>query len=70
MPPLSGQEVVKALERLGFLLVSQRGSHAKLRRGVATCIVPLHRELKRGTLAGLLRQADVAIEDLLGALMQ
>ena len=61
---------MRALERLGFELIGQRGSHAKLRRQRTTCIVPLHRELKKGTLAGVLRQAQVTSQDLHEALMQ
>lgn len=70
LPPLSGQEVMRGLEKLGFELAGQRGSHAKLRRGGTICIVPLHKELKRGTLAGVLRQADVTADALLAALAQ
>jgi predicted RNA binding protein YcfA (HicA-like mRNA interferase family) len=33
-----------------------------LRRGSAGCVVPLHREIKRGTLGGILRQAGVGAE--------
>lgn len=70
LPALSGRDVVRALERLGFEEMGQRGSHLKLRRADAVCIVPLHPELKRGTLAGVLRQARVSADELLGALAQ
>ena len=53
------------LERLGFEPVRQRGSHVVLRRGDVGCVVPLHKEVKTGTLAGLLRQAGVTIDELL-----
>lgn len=66
-PPLSGRDLVRALERLGFREVSQRGSHMKLRRDDTVCIVP-HR--KKGTLAGILRQAKVTPDELLKAVMQ
>lgn len=68
LPVLSGAEVVKGLERLGFLQVRQRGSHVVMRKGSVGTVVPLHREVKVGTLAGLLRQAQVAPEDFLRAL--
>jgi predicted RNA binding protein YcfA (HicA-like mRNA interferase family) len=52
MPKLrrvSGEEAIRALERLGFRQVRQRGSHVILRRetaqGSVGCVVPLHREL-------------------------
>lgn len=68
LPRVSGQDVIDALRRLGFEAVRQRGSHVVMRRGDSGCVVPLHDELKVGTLAGLLRQAQVAPEDLIGAL--
>jgi predicted RNA binding protein YcfA (HicA-like mRNA interferase family) len=68
LPVISGSEVVKALKRIGFEEVRQRGSHVMLRRGTVGTVVPLHRELKVGTLAGLLRQAEVSIDDFLSAL--
>lgn len=67
LPILSGAEIIRLLERLGFVQVRQRGSHVVLRRGDAGCVVPLHREVKTGTLAGLLRQAGVTTEELLAA---
>jgi predicted RNA binding protein YcfA (HicA-like mRNA interferase family) len=70
LPPLSGREIVRALERLGFEQAAQSGSHVKLRRDGISCIVPLHREVKRGTLAGILRQAQVAAEDFMQGLSQ
>lgn len=64
LPVVSGKETARALERVGFEQVSQRGSHLKLQRPDGrTAIVPLHRELARGTLRSILRQADIAVED-------
>ena len=65
LPVLSGREVVRGLVRLGFEQVGQSGSHIKLRRESATVIVPNHREVRRGTLASILRQSGVAIDDLM-----
>jgi predicted RNA binding protein YcfA (HicA-like mRNA interferase family) len=59
---------VRALERLGFAVARQRGSHIVLRRGSTGCVVPNHRELKTGTLAGVLKQAGVSAEDFMNAL--
>ena len=56
------------MERLGFTVVRQRGSHVMLRRGAVGCVVPLHREIKRGTLGGILRQASVEAEAFIEAL--
>lgn len=68
LPVLSGAEIVKALERLGFEQVRQRGSHVVLKRGGAGCVVPLHKEVKVGTLAGLLRQAGLGHDEFLAAM--
>ena len=67
LPVLSGAAVIKALEQLGFAQVRQRGSHVVLRRGSAGTAVPLHREVKSGTLAGILRQAGVTQGEFLEA---
>jgi predicted RNA binding protein YcfA (HicA-like mRNA interferase family) len=68
LPVISGSETVRALQRLGFIVVRQRGSHIVLRRGSQGCVVPNHREIKVGTLAGLLKQAGVSIDDFVNAL--
>ncbi|HLB47776.1 MAG TPA: type II toxin-antitoxin system HicA family toxin [Anaerolineales bacterium] len=66
MPKLrrvSGREAIRALERLGFKQVRQRGSHVVLRKADRGCVVPLHDELALGTLRGILRQAGVTVEE-------
>ena len=62
LPRISGAQAIRALEKLGFIIVRQRGSHVVLRRGAIGCVVPNHRELKTGTLAGVLKQAGVSVE--------
>lgn len=68
LPIISGYETVRALQRLGFTVVRQRGSHIVLRKGSQGCVVPNHREIKIGTLAGLLKQGGVSIDDFINAL--
>ena len=68
LPRVSGSEVIRALEKLGFAVKRQRGSHVILRRGSVGCVVPDHKELKTGTLHGVLKQAGVSVEDFLAAL--
>lgn len=68
LPVLSGADVVRALERLGFVAVRQRGSHIMMRRGSSGRVLPNHRTLKTGTLAGLLKQAGVSPEVFIDAL--
>jgi predicted RNA binding protein YcfA (HicA-like mRNA interferase family) len=70
LPRISGAEAQRALERLGFVKLRQSGSHVIMRRESKGCVVPMHAELKVGTLAGLLRQADVAPEEFIAALKQ
>ena len=59
---------MRALERLGFQVARQRGSHIVMRRGAAGCVVPNHRAVKTGTLAGVLKQAGVTPAEFLSAL--
>jgi predicted RNA binding protein YcfA (HicA-like mRNA interferase family) len=72
LPRVSGQEVVSALEKLGFVQVRQRGSHVVLKKrtpdGQIGCVVPLHRQLALGTLRGILRQAGVDPDDFVRSL--
>ncbi len=68
LPRTSGAAIVKALERLGFVKLRQSGSHVILRRGPKGCVVPMHGEVKVGTLAGILRQADVSTEEFVDVL--
>lgn len=66
LPVVSGDELISALSKLGWVVVRQRGSHVRLRHPerVVPLVVPLHRELKRGTLAGILRDAGVDADRL------
>lgn len=68
LPHVSGVETVRALEHLGFVVLRQRGSHIILRRGSMGCVVPNHREIKVGTLGGVLKQAGVSADEFLEAL--
>jgi len=68
LPVVSGRETIRALEKIGFDVTRQRGSHVVLRKGSQGCVVPDHKELKTGTLAGILKQAGVSIDVFLDAL--
>lgn len=61
--------MIKALSRLGFEIVRQRGSHIILKgsyMGIArTVVVPRHREIAVGTLRGILFQAGITIEEFI-----
>ena len=68
LPHVSGTEAVRALQELGFEVIRQKGSHIVMRRGSQGCIVPNHREIKIGTLAGIIRQAGVSAEEFITVL--
>jgi predicted RNA binding protein YcfA (HicA-like mRNA interferase family) len=64
-PVMSGSEMIVLLRRAGFVQVSQKGSHVKMRHSDGrTAIVPNHKELAQGTLRSIvLRQAGLSEED-------
>lgn len=66
LPVVSGKRIVRALERAGFEVVRTRGSHCKLRHvsPPRVVIVPLHDEVRPGTLASILRQAGMTVDEL------
>lgn len=68
LPRTSGTAIVKALERLGFVRVRQSGSHVIMRGESNGCVLPMHSEVKIGTLAGVLRQPEVSTEEFMNAL--
>lgn len=68
LPHISGADAIRALQKLGFVVLRQKGSHVVLRRGSAGCVVPQHRELKIGTLSGVLKQAGISADEFMQAL--
>ena len=68
LPMVSGAEVIAALGRLGFEVKRQRGSHVVLRRAGTVCVVPNQKELKTGTLFGVLKQAGVSSDEFIAKL--
>ena len=68
LPCVSGAEAVKALGKLGFIFLRQKGSHAILRRESQGCVGPMHREINQGTLRGVLKQAGVTEDEFRAAL--
>ena len=65
LPGISGRECVGALVSIGFTVKRQRGSHIVLRRDdpFAQLVVPGHKELDRGTLRAIIRQAGIGVEE-------
>jgi predicted RNA binding protein YcfA (HicA-like mRNA interferase family) len=64
LPVISGRDCVKALQKAGFVVKRQESSHIVLRRDspFAQVVVPDHKELDRGTLRAIIRQAGLTIE--------
>ncbi|MDI6591745.1 MAG: type II toxin-antitoxin system HicA family toxin [Patescibacteria group bacterium] len=59
---LSGEEILEIFSQFDFKIISQKGSHVKLRRTLnngtkQTLTIPLHKELDKGTLKAIFRQA-------------
>ena len=70
LPRVSGRECVKALEKAGFCIKRQEGSHIILRRDYpfAQVVVPDHKELDRGTLRAIIRQAGLSVDEFVKSL--
>ena len=68
LPVVSGRDAIKALSKLGFVPVRQKGSHLVMRGNGRTFAVPLHPELDRGTLRAILREANVSVDAFVEAL--
>ena len=67
LPQVAGPDVVRALDRAGFSVRRQHGSHIILRRSTpfAQTVVPNHRQIDRGTLRAILRQTDLSVEEFI-----
>jgi len=67
LPVLSGKKVVKVLLKAGFYIHHKKGSHVILKRDSppARVVVPDHKELKRGMLRAIIRQAQLSVEEFL-----
>jgi len=66
LPIVSGHEAVRALGKKGYALDHQTGSHIILREGRPPhrrLTVPSHKELARGTLRAILREAGISVEE-------
>ncbi|MDJ0532830.1 MAG: type II toxin-antitoxin system HicA family toxin [Xenococcaceae cyanobacterium MO_207.B15] len=67
LPVVSGAECIKVLEKVDFKIVRQRGSHIVLlkQKPKTTIIVPNHKELDRGTLRAIIRQANLTVDEFI-----
>ncbi len=66
LPRISGREVVAALLKIGYEKDRQKGSHIVLRQKAyphRRIVVPDHREIAKGTLRKIIRQAGLTVEE-------
>ena len=72
LPRLSGKEVIKTLSKSGFEVVRQKGSHVIMKKktseGEIATVVPNHREIDRGTLLEIIRQAKLTRDEFMNLL--
>ncbi len=70
LPVISARECIAALEKAGFYVVRQRGSHITMRRDSpsARVTVPNQKELKKGMLRGLIQQAGMTVDEFVDLL--
>lgn len=65
LPVLSGKELIGILQKGGFQVVRRKGSHVSLQKRDHKTVVPLHDELAKGTLLGILKQCGLSKEELI-----
>ena len=69
LPVISGKKTIKALCKVGFTIVRQKGSHVQMEKqtkyGVVKVTVPLHSSLKKGVLRIILKQSELSTEEFL-----
>lgn len=65
LPVASGEECIRALEKIGFYVVRRKSSHVTLVRDdpPAQLTVPNHKEIARGTLRAIIRQAGLDVDE-------
>ncbi|MCK4625672.1 MAG: type II toxin-antitoxin system HicA family toxin [Phycisphaerae bacterium] len=69
VPSLGYRKIIRALQRDGWIVVRQRGSHIRLHKRLGDrtlkIVVPAHRSVKRSTLAHILKQAELPTEQFI-----
>ena len=69
LPAVSGREMIRALRHAGFVVLRQKGSHVSLEKrtsdGYWRTVVPLHREIRPGTMSDILNQSGLSKEELM-----
>jgi predicted RNA binding protein YcfA (HicA-like mRNA interferase family) len=72
LPSVSGERLVRALKRCGFVQLRQKGSHVSLEKRIGEktlrTVVPMHATLAKGTLSDILKQAALTVDELIDIL--
>jgi len=72
LPRISGKELIKILSKQGFKLIRQKGSHVIMIKETSerkiTTVVPLHKEIDKGTLLEIIRQCGMKRDEFLSLL--
>jgi predicted RNA binding protein YcfA (HicA-like mRNA interferase family) len=68
-PSLPYDKIIHAIQRNGWIVVRQKGSHIRLQKHTAAetlkLTIPAHRPVKRTTLAHILKQANLSVDDFI-----
>ena len=65
---LSGRDLIQLLQKAGFHIIRQKGSHVSMQKNAHKTVIPLHDELAKGTLIGILKQCGLTKDNLLDLL--
>lgn len=70
LPVVSGKQCIKALEKIGFVMFRQKGSHITLVRENPKCqvTIPNHKTVAKGTLRAIIKQADLSVDEFINLL--
>ena len=70
LPVFSGRNLIQLMKKMGFRVIRQKGSHVSMMKDNHKTIVPLHDELAKGTLLGILKQCGLTKDDLIDLLQK
>jgi predicted RNA binding protein YcfA (HicA-like mRNA interferase family) len=67
LPQISGRKCVSALQKIGFYVVRQRGSHITMRRDEprTRVVIPNHKTIKKGMLRQIIKDADLEVDEFI-----
>lgn len=69
LPLVSGNDVIKLLQKEGFIVVRQKGSHVSLHKKIDNktllVVVPLKKEIRKGTLLSVIKQAGMTRDEFI-----